>query len=62
VLAVKGSEPLALNFIDFLDDLGAGRVQIEINLGSPATEASACAASSTASAKFRSSRGRFPAV
>ena len=38
VLAIKGSEPLAANFTDFLAELEAERVHVELRLGTPAVD------------------------
>jgi hypothetical protein len=60
VLAIKGSEPLATNFGDFLDEVGAARVGIEVRLGSPAIDRTLSRAELSGLDKFPILEGKVP--
>ena len=62
VLAVKGTEPLATNFGDFLDELGAARVLVECRLGSPAIDRTLSRAELSGLDKFPILEGKVPGV
>jgi hypothetical protein len=60
VLAVKGSEPLAMNFAGFLDELAGMRVHIECRLGSPAVDRTIARAELGGVEKFPILEGKVP--
>jgi hypothetical protein len=60
VLAVKGSEPYALNFAESLDELAAGRVLLECRLGSATGDRTLTRAELTGLEKFPIFEGKIP--
>jgi len=60
VLAVKGTEPLAANFGDFLDEIAAARVGVEVRLGSPAVDRTLSRAELGGLDKFPILEGKVP--
>jgi hypothetical protein len=60
VLAIKGSEPLAANFADFIAELAAERVHVELRLGTPAVDRTLARADLDGLAKLAIVEGKVP--
>ncbi len=60
VLAIKGTEPLALNFASFVTEMRAARVHAELRLGSPARDTTVVRSELSALDKFPIVEGKVP--